>query len=303
MGAGPQRSGPVPATGRLLPPLPDELQAEEVDKVFASLLADLVGGEARTLVKLCVRQAVQQLVPTKTNAVDGGVYSQLFAVLLLEAVAAEARIVVGEAVQEVANDYVARRGAERVVESMLEELMTDECGPIAEGARIEVVADSLLDDAMEPIVSEVAVAALHEARGVAARRREAEDRRLVTKIAADCLLDRLCMQRLLQHLSTQAEVLLLQRVQAQLLDELIAEGLGRRALSVHHRALDLYESAVFSEVHQRIAYGALMDEMLAQLRVLSASGLEAGVPRLPSETDTDDDDDEPLPPPPATVKR
>jgi hypothetical protein len=120
-----------------------------VDKVFASLLADLVGGEARTLVKLCVRQAVQQLVPTKTNAVDGGVYSQLFAVLLLEAVAAEARIVVGEAVQEVANDYVARRGAERVVESMLEELMTDECGPIAEGARIK------LPDTRRPVVVHV----------------------------------------------------------------------------------------------------------------------------------------------------
>ena len=60
-------------------------------------------------------------------------------------------------------------------------------------------------------------------------------------------------------------------------------------MQVHHRQLDLSGSAVFGEVHERIAYSALVDEMLAQLRMLSASGLEAGVPRLPSETDTDDE--------------
>ena len=112
----------------------------------------------------------------------------------------------------------------------------------------------------------------------------------MSQVAAEGLFERLCLQRLLQHVSTHGEVLLLQRVQAQLLDELIAEGLSRRAMSVHHRALDLSSSAVFSEAHHRIAYGAMVDEMLAQLRLLSASGLEAGVPRLPSETDTDDED-------------
>ena len=83
---------------------------------------------------------------------------------------------------------------------------------------------------------------------------------------------------------------MLQRQAAQLLDELIAEGLARRALAIGHEESNLSESAVFSEVHRRIAYAALVEEMLEQLRALSSSGLELGVPRLPSETDTDDDE-------------
>lgn len=107
--------------------------------------------------------------------------------------------------------------------------------------------------------------------------------------AAEGLFERLCLQRLLQHVATNGEVLLLQRQAAELLDQLIAEGLARRALAVGQETRNLEGSAVFGEVHHRIAYTALVDEMLAQLRELSASGLEAGVPPVPLETDTEDE--------------
>ena len=107
--------------------------------------------------------------------------------------------------------------------------------------------------------------------------------------AAEGLFERLCLQRLLQHVATNGEVLLLQRQAAELLDQLIAEGLARRALAVGQETRNLEDSAVFGEVHHRIAYTALVDEMLAQLRELSASGLEAGVPPVPLETDTEDE--------------
>ena len=146
-------------------------------------------------------------------------------------------------------------------------------------------------DAMEPIMREVAVSALHEARGTAARRREAHERELVATCASEGLFERLCLQRLLQHVATNGEVLLLQRQAAQLLDELVGEGLARRSLSVGQEHQQLASSAVLGAVHAHIAYSALVDEMLAQLRTLSASGLEAGVPPPAVETDTEDEGD------------
>ena len=68
--------------------------------------------------------------------------------------------------------------------------------------------------------------------------------------------------------------------------QLVGEGLARRALSVGQEHVQLQSSAVLGAAHQRIAYAALVDEFLAQLRVLSASGLEAGVPPQAEETDT-----------------
>ena len=75
------------------------------------------------------------------------------------------------------------------------------------------------------------------------------------------------------------------RQAAQLLDEMVAEGLARRALSVGQEHAQLANSAVFGTAHERIAYAALVDEMLAQLRALAASGLEAGVPPPAEETE------------------
>ena len=60
----------------------------------------------------------------------------------------------------------------------------------------------------------------------------------------------------------------------------------------HARAAQLQSSAVLGAAHQHIAYSALVDEFLAQLRVLSSSGLEAGVPPQALETDTGSDSDE-----------
>ena len=75
-----------------------------------------------------------------------------------------------------------------------------------------------------------------------------------------------------------------------------SEGLGRKALAVGQEHAQLQSSAVLGAAHQRIAYSALVDEFLAQLRVLSSSGLEAGVPPPALETDTGtESDDEPAP--------
>lgn len=203
----------------------------------------------------------------------------------------ESGIVVGEAVKVVAEEFVQRRGAERVFDEMIEDILRDELTPIAADARVEVLADALMMEAMEPCCREVAVASLHEARGAAARTREIEERKLVADVAAEGLFERLCLQRLLQHVATGGEVLLLQRQAAQILDELVAEGLARRALAVGLEHSQLQSSAVFRVAHQSIAYSALVDEMLAQLRALAASGLEAGVPQVAPETDTDGEDD------------
>jgi hypothetical protein len=82
----------------------------------------------------------------------------------------------------------------------------------------------MLEDAMAPILREVVAATMHEARGAAARRREADERALVSDVAAEGLFERLCLQRFLQHVATHGEVLMLQREAAQLLDELVGEG-------------------------------------------------------------------------------
>jgi hypothetical protein len=69
--------------------------------------------------------------------------------------------------------------------------------------------------------------------------------------------------------------------------------LARKALSVGEEHAQLQGSAVLGAAHTRIAYTALVDEFLAQLRVLSSSGLEAGIPPPALETDTGSDSDEP----------
>ena len=274
------------------PPQPPPIELAALDAIFASLLDSVLSSEAPRLVKRCVRQAVQDIIPTRTASVDGGIYGQLYALMLFDVIAGEAAAVVGEAVASVADDYLACRSAERVLEGLIGDLMHDELKPIVEQARIAVVMERLLDDAMAAIARDVSVVCLHEARGSAARVRTVSERALVTEVAQEGLFERLCLQRLLQHIANDCELLLLQSQAARLLDELIAEGLGRRALAVGQDVHELHNSAVLSEAHHRIAYAAIVDEFLAQLRSLSASGLEAGIPVLPSETDTDEEDDE-----------
>jgi hypothetical protein len=271
----------------------------DVDSTLDALVTSLLREEVPALIKASLREAVAPMLKSTergggkgTSALDGGVYGQIAQVIVTSLVSSEAEAVVGEAIRAVAEGFVQRRGAERVFESMVEDILHDELTPLAAEARVAVVTDELLHVAMEPICREVAVSVLHEARGAAARMREAQERRMVADVASDGLFERLCLQRLLQHVATSGEVLLLQRQAAQLLDELVAEGLARRALSVGQEHSQLQSSAVFSAAHQRIAYGALVDEMLAQLRVLAASGLEAGVPPIAPETDTSEDDEE-----------
>ena len=83
--------------------------------------------------------------------------------------------------------------------------------------------------------------------------------------------------------------------------ELVGEGLARRALIIGQEHQQLQSSAVFGAAHQRIAYGALVEEFLAQLRVLAATGLEAGVPPMAQETDTSEEEPEEEEPVPAPV--
>ena len=78
---------------------------------------------------------------------------------------------------------------------------------------------------------------------------------------------------------------MLQRHAAHWLDEIIAEGLCRHAIERVERRGD---SQVLTEAHTQLAYGAMLDEMLAQLLTVSATGREVGVPTdFPSETDSD----------------
>ena len=114
---------------------------------------------------------------------------------------------------------------------------------------------------------------------------------------------------------------------AQWLDEIVAEGLGRHALARARRGadgqvsrqtrrrlcramrriqprlpaparrlcLDIQAASlgaqVLGEAHKQLAYGAVLDEMLAQLLALSATGREAiASAGFPSETDESEDD-------------
>jgi hypothetical protein len=288
---------PLPQAAVLVPPpppppvhMPFVMRESDLQATCDGLLEVTLKEEVSSLVKSCVRSMVQSLLPSAKRGhkskEEGGIYGQIFNAILADLLAGEAKEVVGESIEAVAADYVVRRGAERTFQAMVEEILRDELSLLAADARVEVVYDRMLDAAMEPIVREVVVAAMHEARGAAARRREAEERQQVATRAAEGLFERLCLQRFLQHIATSGEVLLLQRQAAQLLDELVGEGLARRALSVGQEHVQLQSSAVLGAAHQRIAYAALVDEFLAQLRVLSASGLEAGVPPQAEETDT-----------------
>ena len=284
-----------PSASSTAPPSPPRRRVidAEVESTWEALLTSVVAEEAPPLVRASVRALVSQLAPARRpggSSGGGGVYGEVFSAVLTDVLSTEAKSVVGEAIEAVADDYVQRRGAERVVEILVEEVLRDELPPLAAEARVAVIAERLLDDAMAPVAREIAVATLYEARGAAARKREAEERAQVATRAAEGLFERLCLQRLLQHVATNGEVLLLQREAAQLLDKLVAEGLARRALAIGQGHSDLQASAVMRAAHERLAYGALVDEMLAQLRALAASGLEAGVPRMAEETDTDGDD-------------
>ena len=127
---------------------------------------------------------------------------------------------------------------------------------------------------------EVAVWAQHEARGAAARERERGDRALVAESAADVLTEQLILSRLLQHVTTGGEAAMMHAEFSRILHEVLAEGLARQALSHAQRRADVREgSAVLGRAHSRLAYGAMFDELLAQLQRLSPSGFDAPRPR------------------------
>ena len=217
-------------------------------------------------------------------------YASIFAQLVSDVMGEEGRAVVGEAVQAVASEYVSRRGAERALDAIIDSGVRDVTRPRARPARVEVIYEALLLDTMVPLAREVCVTALSEARGAAARRRTAQMRSEVAAVASQGLLEQLLLQRLLQHIATGGEALLLQRQAARLLDQMVAEGLARRSLATGQAEDALSSSYVMGRAHEVIVYSAMVDEMLAQLVALGASGLEQGVPDTPSESDESDDE-------------
>eukprot|EP00966_Prymnesium_polylepis_P202052 4680913-Prymnesium_polylepis.1 len=81
------------------------------------------------------------------------------------------------------------------------------------------------------------------------------------------------------HIATGGEAAMLHAELSRLLDEVLAEGLARQALRQHARRADVRSgSAVLGGAHSQLAYGAIFDELLAQLLRLSPSGYDAPRP-------------------------
>mmetsp|Transcript_11686 Transcript_11686/g.38650 ORF Transcript_11686/g.38650 Transcript_11686/m.38650 type:complete len:448 (+) Transcript_11686:35-1378(+) len=155
--------------------------------------------------------------------------------------------------------------------------------------RSETLSQCTLELLLEPHVELVARAALREVRGAHARRREAEERELVTERAVATVIEPLILERLTQLVATRAEPLILQRHAAQWLDELCADALFEHALAQAGRHAELEASPVLAQTHRELAQEAMLDEMIEQVLSIVPSGLHPGaVPLSPEETDEDE---------------
>ena len=74
-----------------------------------------------------------------------------------------------------------------------------------------------------------------------------------------------------------------------MLDEMLADGLCRFAMRLSRRQAGVHDSLVMGAVHRQLANRAMLEEMLSQLHVLSASGLEGATAgdEHPGETDSE----------------
>ena len=171
-------------------------------------------------------------------------------------------------------------------------------GDVAFEARVEVATQQLIDEVVGDYAASSAAAALREARGGAARARETEERALVAEVASQAMLEEMMLERLLQQLASRGEGALLQRASGMLLDEMLANGLCRHALRLARRQSSVRDSLILGSAHRQLANRAMLEEMLAQLQGLSASGLEgerAGEtpPETPTESEAELDDEAP----------
>jgi len=206
-------------------------------------------------------------------------------------VAEEGAAVVSEALGTLARDYVGRRGAEREYELMLDEVLHGVGASVASEARAEAALDTLLGEAVGDLAHGCAQAVVREARGAASKHREAAERKLVAEVAAGAMLEQLLCERLLQQLASRGEGALLQRASGQMLDDMLADGLCRHAMRTARRQAKVRDSPVLASIHRQLANRAMLEELLAQLQLLSASGLEAAdAGRPPDETDSEEDE-------------
>ena len=268
--------------------------AAEVEAAASALLEAVLAAETTGVVRGAIRDVVSARVPLRAQR-RGERYEWVWSSLLTDLVADEAPAVVGEALRALASEHVARRGAERTCERLVAELVEEEALAVAAEARAAVAVASVVDDAIEPMLREVAVWAMHEARGAAAKGREREEREAVGACAAECVVEHLLLERLLQHVQTNGEALLMQREAARLLDELLADGLARHALRLSQRRDEVMTSAVLRGVHSQLAYSAVADEMIAQLVRVCASGYDApkrAAFELPSESEESGDEND-----------
>ena len=283
------------AAAALAPPTPppavDVALERAAEAVYADLLSKVLRDELPKVVKLSVRGAVAALLPARRRRPHSQVvWNEVLSALLGEVIHEEAAAAVTGALRSVARGYTNERSAERVYERALSEVLAQQLPHIARDAAEEAAAESLIEQAMAPLLREVTNTSIREARGAVARQRDGAERAAATSEAADSLVEHMLLERLLQQVSTRAEPLLLERHASSILDEILAEGLSRRALALTARQHEVRSSALLGPVHAEVVYAAMADELLAQLAALSASGHEDADAVWPSESDDDDDD-------------
>ena len=287
---------PPPPPAALAPPTPppavDVALERAAEAVYADLLSKVLRDELPKVVKLSVRGAVAALLPARRRRPHSQVvWNEVLSALLGEVIHEEAAAAVTGALRSVARGYTNERSAERVYERALSEVLAQQLPHIARDAAEEAAAESLIEQAMAPLLREVTNTSIREARGAVARQRDGAERAAATSEAADSLVEHMLLERLLQQVSTRAEPLLLERHASSILDEILAEGLSRRALALTARQHEVRSSALLGPVHAEVVYAAMADELLAQLAALSASGHEDADAVWPSESDDDDDGD------------
>lgn len=275
---------------------PAEASLERVlDALSDELCAEAAQQQLGGVVKDAVREVVAGMLPRRPQraAHEKPVYVELLGAVMSEALAEEGAAVVSEALAELAQDYVGRRAAEREMALLLGEVLGDDLPRVAAEARVEAATAALIDEVVGELAASAAQAAMREARGAAAKSREAHERALVSEVAADAMLEELLLERLLQQLAARGEGALLQRAAGQMLDEMLADAMCRHAMRLARRQSSVRDSLVLGSVHRQLANRAMLEEMLAQLQQLSASGLEAvgAGDQPPEETDSEGDDE------------
>ena len=231
--------------------------------------------------------------PVELFDADGSrLEEELWKTILTDLLLDEGTAAVRDALRDVARALTSQRRCERVYDALFADVFTSLMPPLVQEARVEAVAAEILEDLVGTRVEEAAATALREARGKTARARDGAEREAVAACASQLVVDEMLLERLMAHLSTRGDALLVHRHAKQWLDEMLAEGLCRYALNLTSRKEQVRESAVLGTVHAQLAYGAMLDELIGQFVDISATGREAGLEELPDETDESDAEDE-----------